>query len=328
MVEESKVAEPKAEPKPEVKSEPRPIGAPDPAELSELARAMASESPEAIQEGSDGKPVPPEPRVASKEGDGDKPPTSKEKPKAKEGDGETKDGEEGKDDPFKGIDLNKPEEALKALLASPKHAKVIQSWSDKGVQPQVQTILQRERPGIEASERERAQIQTDDEHFASMSQEEVAEEISKDPKAAASYAKYQARQQQGAEVTPDGVAAASTVYALVAQIHSNTVAVEKSGLPAEKKAELEAKNFTQTQDGIFVWSEAIQTALIEHSAEARAQVLLSDKWDTFKEERQAEEDPERPPVARGSRTSPVPDLLKEDSETQMEAALAHQTDKK
>ncbi|KKM07683.1 hypothetical protein LCGC14_1731500, partial [marine sediment metagenome] len=257
-----------------------------------------------------------------------KPPTSKEKPKAKEGDGETKDGEEGKDDPFKGIDLNKPEEALKALLANPKHAKVIQSWSDSAVAAQVQAARERDRPGIEASEREKAQIQGEDEHFASMSQEEVAEEIGKDPKAASAYAKYQARQQQGAKVTPDGVAAASTVYALVAQIHTNTKMLEESGLSVEKKAELAGKNFTKhNQDGIFMWGEAIQTALIEHSAEARAQVLLSDKWDTFKEERQAEEDPERPPVARGNRNSPVPDLLAEDSESQMESALAHQ-DKK
>ncbi|KKL05330.1 hypothetical protein LCGC14_2607100, partial [marine sediment metagenome] len=67
MTEAKAEVETKVEPKPEVKSEPRPIGAPDPAELSELARAMASESPEAIQEGSVGKPVPPEPKVASKE---------------------------------------------------------------------------------------------------------------------------------------------------------------------------------------------------------------------------------------------------------------------
>lgn len=297
--------------------------------LSELARAMASEepAPEVVDDGSGGVVDPPKPKAASKEKE--ETPASQEKPKVEEGESGEKEEKEGDEDPLKGIDITKPEEAVKALLKIPGLAPALQSWSDGGVAAQVEAARQRDRPAIEASERERAAIEAANEHFAPMSQEDIAEEISKDPKAATSYAQYQARLQQGAGPDPSGVAAASTVYAFTAQVAQNNKLLKESDLPAEKKEELAGNNFTQHgPDGILLWGEAIQTALIEQKAGVRAEELLNEKWETFKEEKLVELDGDRPPVVRGSRTSPVPDLLGEDSSTQMEHAFAQDEGKK
>jgi hypothetical protein len=162
-----------------------------------------------------------------------------------------------------------------------------------------------------------------------MSQEELGDEISKDPKAAAAYARYQARQQKGAEPDASGIAAASTVYAYSAQVTLNAKLLKESDLPADKKAELAGTNFVQDSttgaprgtEGLLAWGEAIQTALIGQAAEVRAQELLSEKWETFREEKLADEDPERPPVIQGDKTRPMGDLLGESSEAQLEHAF-------
>jgi hypothetical protein len=309
--------------------------------LSELARAMAS-TPEpvvVVDDGSGGVVKPDKPKAASTERkdetkgeekpEGDETPTSQETPEGK--DGVKPDGEkEGDESPFKDVNPDNPEEAVKALLKIPKLGKVLQSWSDTAAVAQVQAALARERPSIEASATQKAEDTRWDEHFASMSQEDVAEEISKDQRAASAYARYQARQERGAEPDADGVAAASKVYAFTAQIALNNQLLKDSDLPAEAKAELDGKNFTKHgPDGILMWGEAIEAAVVEQKVEARVKVLLEERWEGFREEQLAKEDPERPPVVQGSRARPVPDLLAEDSASQMEKALAGKTkDKK
>lgn len=313
---------------PKPKEDPKPVKLADPAAHSELARAMASqqEAPEVVSEGAASQPSP---KVVSQEKEAPKPPASQEGPEVEEGETEQESEQEGDEEFLKGLDITKPEEVLKALLEHPTLGRALQSWSDRGVTAQVEAARARDRPIIEASEREKAQIKADDEHFASMTQEEVAEEISKNPEAATSYAKYQARQQRGADLEPDGVVAASTVYALTAQIAHNSHLLEESDLPADKKTELAGKNFTdQGQDGIFAWGQAIEGAIIEQKAEARAQVLKEESWEAYKEEKLADLDGERPPVVRGTRTKPLSPLLEGESATQMEEALAHGQDKK
>jgi len=283
----------------------------------DIKEGVAPKQPDTSQEKPEEKPDKPE---------GDKPEDVKGKPadaskEEKAGDGKQDDKEGDDESPLKDIDIDKPEDVLAALLKSPEHAKALQSWSDKGVAAQVDAARQRDRPEIEASERQKAKETAEDEHFAGRSDEDVAEEIGKDKRAAAAYARYQARQEAQTKADPNSIAAAAQIFAYATQVTAFRKTVEESDLSAEDKAKLSPENFTKKPDGIADWHQAINTALIEHGAEARAQELLAKKWEAYKEERLIELDGERPPVLRGNKASAVPDLIKGDSATMLDEAL-------
>jgi hypothetical protein len=324
------MADPKADPK-----EPAAVPPKDDASLSELARAMKAQEgvTEVADDGSGGVLDPSKPKPASKEtpAKAEKPEPAVSQEKDKDKDGEPKeDGEKGDENPFEGIDLSDPKEAVKALLKIPNLGEELQRWSDTAAASQVQAAMSREGPKIKASAAQEAENARWDSHFASMSQEDIGEEIAKDEQAAVAYSNYKARLARGAEPDAQGIAAASQVYAFSAQIALNKRLLEESDLPAEKKAELDGNSYTKHgPDGILMWGEAIEGAILEQKAESRAQELLSERWETFKEEQLAREDPNRPPIVQGSKTKPIPDLLEGESGAMMETALAHaEEDKK
>src|SRR3972149_4957674 len=238
------------------------------------------------------------------------------------GDGEGGAGEEEKGeeeeapDPLK--DLN-----IQQLLAHPALGPMLQSWADRAGAAQVAAVLERERPAIAQTERERADHALWDEHFSSMTQEEIGEEISADSKAASAYAQYQERKQSGGGLSPEAVARASEVYSNAAQVAVYSHMLENSGLDDVVKAELKPENFTHMGvDGLVSWGQASGQAIIDSRVEARAQELLAEKWETHKQEQLAELEQDRPPLTSGRRTGATPDLLGTPSNELLESALS------
>lgn len=277
-----------------------------------LAEAIANEAIPDFVEKADGVVTPPKlPKAASKETV--EKPASEEKPEKvaeEESDQEVveevTDGEpkEGDEDPLGGLDVN-------ALLKHPTLGPAIQRWSDLSVKPQVEQRLEAERGSIVASERRTAEEKQEDEHFASMSKEELTEELTENPKQAAAYARYQARLQ--APTTPlsaRAVARSSEVYATAHQMKVNSALVEGSELSQEVKESLKAEHFAgQGREGLDIWGQEIFKALVAHEAEKQAQTLHESTWEAEKQERLVELDGDRPPTAPGRKAGSVPDLL-------------------
>ena len=218
---------------------------------------------------------------------------------------------------------------LRQLLDHPTLGPELQSWADKVGVAQVKAALERERPAIAQTERQQAANAQWDEHFSRMSQEEIGEEISADAKAASAYAQYQQRQQVRPGISPEEVERASEIYANAAQVAVYTHMLDNSGLPDEKKAELKPENFTHLGvDGLVTWGQSIGQAIIDARSEARAQELLTEKWETYKQEQLAEFETERPLVSSGHIKGAVPDLLGTPSAELLERALSTPDGKK
>ncbi len=265
---------------------------------------------------------------AKAKGDGAEPPEKKdgkpqankvEPPASKEGKGDEKpDGEppeEGDEDPlaeaFKGL---KPHEVIHKLLEDGTVGPILQGWSDRAGDAQSATAVEQERGGIAEEAKSQAENKHWDEHFGSMSEEEIGEELAKDSKAAIAYSRYQQRQEAPPELDPERIAETSKLYGYAIQLATYDKMVKESELSDEVKANLKAENFTnQGPDGIIAWGGAIYGALIEQAAEVRANELLEEKWETFQQERLAETDGERPPMGRGRTADNLPDLLKTDT---------------
>ena len=288
-------------------------------EVLELASAIAGEAmPEVLEESksvsSPSKPVSPEGKPAA----AGKATTSEEG--AKTGDGEEgkegEPGEGGQEDPFKDV-------TLKVLLEHPVLGPKLQSWSDGGVAAQVTAALERERPALKADAQKTATERSEDEHFSSMTREQIAEEIAESDEAATAYARFQQRRQASGELDPEGVARASQIYSYATKVASVSSLLEDSGLTAEAKAGLKPENFTHLgAQGIVEWEKAVFTAVVAHEVQQGAQKLLDDKWETYKQEQLAELDGERPAITSGRRTGPAADLLTTSSGTILEAGLA------
>src|SRR3989304_411536 len=101
---------------------------------------------------------------------------------------------------------------IEGTVAPPQSKGAGDKSADGAGAAQVAAVLERERPAIAQTERERADHALWDEHFSSMTQEEIGEEISADSKAASAYAQYQERKQSGGGLSPEAAACAAEGY--------------------------------------------------------------------------------------------------------------------
>ena len=260
------------------------------------------------------EPQPKEPPKAEKPPSGEKPP---EKPKAKapaskeapagepEGDGTPKEDDE---DPFKGV---KPRDVLVKLLEHPEIGPVLQNWADRAGDAQVATALETARPTIEADTRRSEAEKAEDERFSGMTKEQIAEEIAGDEKVATAYARFQQRKEAGSQPNAEAIAQTSQLYSYTSRVAAVSSLIEGSELSAEVKESLKPDNFTHLKtEGIREWEKAVFQALVTHTAEARAEELLNERWETYQQEHLAETDGDRPPMVRGRKVAGVlPDLM-------------------
>ncbi|KKL98997.1 hypothetical protein LCGC14_1818850, partial [marine sediment metagenome] len=307
------MAEPKAPPK-----QPDPPAEPNPDQA--LADAIEAGQPIVYTDRPGGSVSPASPPDASAEkgaktkGDGEpppekkdgkppeakkvEPPASKEKKAVEKSDGEPP--EEGDEDPLaKAFEGLKPHEVVHKLLEDGTIGPILQGWSDRAGDAQSASAVEQERGGIADEARGQAEDNHWDEHFGSMSEEEIGEELAKDSKAAIAYSRYQQRQQAPPELDPTRVAETSKLYGYAIQLATYDKMVKESELSDKVKANLKAENFTnQGPDGIISYGGAIYAALIEEAAEVKANELLEERWETYQQEHLAETDGERPPMGR------------------------------
>jgi hypothetical protein len=282
-------------------------------EALELAESIAGgkldEAPPSSEESSEKK----------KEDDNAEPPKASQEPKPGEKE-EPKDGEkkEGDDeDPLAGLDV-------KALLKHPELGPKIQRWSDGAGANQVETALERERQSIRESAVNDYQEQQWASRFQNLDEQQLRELLATNSEAAAAYGRYQQRQQDEAQGKPKDILRAGQTFAYAAQIATFSQVLEEAGLDAETKAKLDPKNFTdQGPDGIVVWGEAINTAIIEHKVAEGVQAGLEEKWEAFKEEKLAEEEAEGGPPTTPTTRKPgaLPDLMSTPASVQLEQGL-------
>ncbi len=307
------------------------------AELTALADAIGQEGLPDI-ENPDPVLTPEQKAAAEKEAAASKPPgEGDDKPPASkgtdgEGEGEGEGGEKAGDgelgDPLES--LVKDEGFLKVLLEHPTLGPKLQHWADNAGDAQVASALERERPSIEAQAQRTAAEREEDKHFSEMSPEEIHEEIAKDDKQAAAYARFQQRKESAGQPDQEGIVKASKIYAYASRIQSVQRVLRDSGLSAEAKAELAPEKFTHlgSEEGVIAWGSAVFQALVTHESDKGLQGLFDEKWEAEKEERLVELDGNRPPTARGRGTAPTPDLMGTPSEELLEDALSPTPQKK
>ena len=289
-------------------------------EINALAAAIAGETqPEAALS------KPGEAKGASATSQETVEPASQEEQKSI-GQSEEQEGEEVeadgevKADPLRGL-------TLRELLEHPELGPTLQEWADGAAVAQVRAALERERPSIAASEQQKARERAEDEHFAALDEDDLRDELARNPKAAAAYARYQARK-EASELSSESVEQAAQTYAYAAQIKTYNQLLEESGLPADVKTALDPKNFTYLgTEGIVAWGKAIYDALVLHGAQAQSTKLLEDRWETYKQEQLAELDGERPLAMGGRKTVSVPDLMGTDTGVLFEHALSQKEKK-
>lgn len=334
------MAEPKVEPKIPLPPEPKVV----PPRPEDVALADAIDSGLKVeytdQPGGDVTPAslpytsaepepklkePPEAKKPPKAGD--KPPEKPEAkaPASKEGPvvGESEDGEkpkEGDEDPFKGM---KPKDVLVKLLEHPEIGPVLQHWADRAGDAQVATALDAARPTIEADSRQAEAERADDEHFSGMTKEQIAEEIAGDEAVASAYARFQQRKEAGSLPNAEAIAQSSQLYSYASRVAAVSGLIEGSELSDEVKATLKPDNFKHLKaEGIRAWESAVFQALVLHEAEAKADVLLEERWETYQQERMAETDGDRPPMVRGRKVAgTLPDLIGTDTNELFEDAF-------
>lgn len=298
-------------PDPETKTEVKP----DP-ELSQLA-AQIEGLPDII-EGKDSAPSPDKPVS-----EGEPSPKGEGEPKGKD---EPEDGGDGVDkgeqeDPLKDLAADTAG-ALKTLLEHPVLGPLLNKWLDRGAAAQVTSALERERPTIEADAKRTEAERVEDEHFSSMTQEQISEEIASDEEAATAYARYQQRRQAGKAPNPEAIAQASQIYSYASRVAAVTSLLGESELSPEVKETLKPDNFTHLKaEGIREWEKAVFKALVAHEAGGLSEKALEEKWEAYKEEQLAEMDGERPAIVSGRRDGPMPGLIETPSETLLERAL-------
>ncbi|KKL96315.1 hypothetical protein LCGC14_1845710, partial [marine sediment metagenome] len=150
----------------------------------------------------------------------------------------------------------------------------------------------------------------------------LTEALAKDPKAAIAYSRYKQRQEEP-DLDPERVTEASKLYGYAIQLATYDKMLEGSALSDKQKSELKAENFTgQGPDGIIAWGSAIYAALIDHEAQVKADVLLEERWEPFKQEHLAEIDGDRPPMGRTRQADNLPDLIGTDTGALYEDAFS------
>ncbi|KKN16986.1 hypothetical protein LCGC14_0970400 [marine sediment metagenome] len=302
-------------------------------ETAQLAASILGEEVPTIIEGKDS--VSPKDKPASegkdaKPEDG-KPPASDGKPESKvEGDGEPGEGEEKgekKEDPLKDLAGDKTG-ALKTLLEHPILGPLLNRWADDAGNAQVATALARAKPITEADTRQADAVRAEDEHFSSMTKEQVAEEIAGDEEAATAYARYQERKQAAGQPNAAAIAESSQYYSYASRIAVVQGLLKDSDLSPEILETLKPEHFTHLKaEGIVEWEKAVFKAIVTHEASAIAAKEIAAKKETLNEEVMAEVDGERPAIVSGRTDGPTPDFMKTDSGALLESALSQKPKK-
>ncbi len=301
-------------------------------ELAELAASVVGEEVPDVTEGKDS--VSPKDKPAS-EGKDFKPedgetPASEGKTKT-EGEGDDKPGEGGegddKEDPLKDLAADK-DGALKVLLEHPDLGPLLNRWLDKASRAKVTAALAEAKPITEAETIKAETERAEDEHFAGMTKEQIAEEISGDEESATAYARYQQRQQARGTPNAEAVSKASEIYAYAAKVSMISGLVKESELSDEVKETLNPDHFTHLgAQGIVEWEKAVVKALVTHESSALTEKELEEKFEAYKEEHMAEVDGERPAIVSGRVEGVAPDFMKTDSGVLLESALSQKPKK-
>jgi hypothetical protein len=306
-------------------------------EVAELAASIIGEEVPAVIEGkdsvspqakttSDGKDVKPE--------DGKAPASEGKTGTEGEGDGKPEEGggKGEQEDPLK--DLAGDAGALKTLLGHSTLGPILNKWADDAAKAQVTAALTQQKPITEAETRQAEAVRVEDEHFSSMTQEQISEEIAGDEVAAVAYAKYQERKQTAGQPNAGAIAESSQIYSYASRVAVVSDLIKGSDLSAEIKESLKSENFTHRQDGtatgaegIKEWESAVFKALVTHEASAIAVKEIAAKKETLEEEVMAEVDGERPAIVSGRAEGPTPDLIKTDSSVLLERALSQKPKK-
>jgi broad specificity phosphatase PhoE len=213
-----------------------------------------------------------------------------------------------------------PKAAIGILLKHPELGPVLNRWADKGAAAQVREAVERVRGETRVQTEQELQEQAEAEHFQSLSKEELAEELATNEKAAAAYARFKERQQRGAGgASPEEVGLRIKVEAASGIIRTFLGLIEESGLPDEKKAELDPTNFTILgEDALPEWGKAIYTALIELAVQKK----YDEEWESEKTSRLADLEEKRPDLSGGKTPGPALNLIETPSEVLLEKALA------
>ena len=305
-------------------------------ETAQLAASILGEETPIIIEGKDSVSPQDKPTSEGKDAkpeDG-KPPASDGKPESKvEGEEKPGEGEEKgeKEVPFKGLEgalIADPKGTLKILLEHPDLGPLLNKWADEAGNAQVATALARAKPITEADTRQADAIRAEDEHFSSMTKEQVAEEIAGDEEAATAYARYQERKQAAGQPNAAAIAESSQYYSYASRIAVVQGLLKDSDLSPEILETLKPEHFTHLKaEGIVEWEKAVFKAIVTHEASAIAAKEIAAKKETLNEEVMAEVDGERPAIVSGRTDGPTPDFMKTDSGALLESALSQKPKK-
>lgn len=217
-------------------------------------------------------------------------------------------------DPLSGVKLDD-------LQRHPTLGPALQSWRDRYVSEHDRTTQSTMRAQLEDEIRDRLL----NEHFSSLSEEELGDLLAKDKQAASDYGRLQQAAEQARGLPEaEAVSAAAQVYALSTQIRTYNSLIEQAQFPPEIAATLKGDNFKQFgDDAIVEWGKAIHRALIDQEVGKRVVKKFDEEFEPIKQERLAQLEEAYPGVSRqnGHNATPLLDLEATDSAVLFEDAF-------
>lgn len=215
-------------------------------------------------------------------------------------------------DPFKEV-------KLEDLLKHPTLGKEIQSHMDKSAAAQFKSQQARLEQQITQQVSAQKEEELLEKYFGTLTREELGQRLAEDPELAARYSELQRKPEADREAE---IEKAATYKFYLREIQHWSGILKESGLDNDAMSKLSPENYAQDAN-LEGWISDIQKAIIEQAVSKAQKEALETQFEAFKQERLAEEESTSPGALLrvGSRTSPVPDLMDNDSYSLLEDAL-------
>lgn len=210
---------------------------------------------------------------------------------------------------------------LDELLAHPTLGKTLQSWKDTEAAKQMRGQSQR----IEQQVREQVQFESARSHFASLTPEELGEELASSKDAAAMYGRIQATPEPP---PPLPVEARNQITYFSEVIHTANLAL--ADLSPEVQAELDPTKHLVTPDGgdpavvLAAWKSKVDAAVVSSRVASALAKTSSKQQESDKLEADAAADatrPNGPLLTVGTNSFPLPDLIETRADLLLEDAF-------
>lgn len=210
------------------------------------------------------------------------------------------------------------------LKAHPKLKTLLQSEVDSAAAKQLQGKTAQITRDVEAKVRQQVELEIASRHFASLTPQELADELATDPAAAKMYGTVSSM-----PPPPDQDHLNAVVQTYTKILRNYQTQVTNSDLPEDIKAglnpDLHLMGAGDPDDLISAWAEKVNQAIIDHKVSkyvAENSVKRTAAQELEQQAERDEGDSGGPLITQGTRTAPLPDLMSTPSTVLLADAFA------